>query len=163
MNPEPWLTLPEIAKHLKLSKETLYRMIYKKQIPFLKIGKCYRFKASEVDRYFLGEKITFKHVAFDEVLDLDAMKKATEDMVTKGTGIIRVSTNDKKKKVKTTKKPRMTFAEIDKINLLWHLNGRNISSIGKIMRKAPQTCERVIFPTRAEWEKWSDEFTKGGT
>lgn len=48
---EQWLTLPEICEHLKLSKETVYRMIYAKKIPFQKIGKVYRFKASIVDAY----------------------------------------------------------------------------------------------------------------
>lgn len=53
-NIEPWLTLEEIAKHLAVSKETLYRMVKKKQIPFYRIGKIYIFKASEVDRKIRG-------------------------------------------------------------------------------------------------------------
>lgn len=61
---EPWLTLPEIAKHLKVSKETLYRMIYRKEIPFTRIGKVYRFKASAVDQHFGGPR--FEHVSYDE-------------------------------------------------------------------------------------------------
>lgn len=53
---EKWMTLNEISEHLRLSKETVYRLVYNNEIPFQKIGRVYRFKASVVDRHI--EKIS---------------------------------------------------------------------------------------------------------
>lgn len=48
---EPWLTVDQIAQHLKLSKPTIFRFLEKGKIPAHKVGKQWRFKASEVDRW----------------------------------------------------------------------------------------------------------------
>jgi excisionase family DNA binding protein len=55
MEQEEYLTMSEICQHLKISKETCYRLIYRKGFPFTRINKLYRFKKSEVDKY-LKEK-----------------------------------------------------------------------------------------------------------
>lgn len=47
---EPWLNVPQVAKHLGVSKETVYRMLDRKTIPCHRIGKLWKFKASEVDK-----------------------------------------------------------------------------------------------------------------
>jgi len=47
---EPWLNVPQVAKHLGVSKETIYRMLDRKTIPCHRIGKLWKFKASEVDK-----------------------------------------------------------------------------------------------------------------
>jgi excisionase family DNA binding protein len=47
---EPWLNVPQVAMHLCVSKETVYRMLDRKTIPCHRIGKLWRFKASEVDK-----------------------------------------------------------------------------------------------------------------
>ena len=48
---ERWLGLEEIAKHLGASKETIRSWIRKESIPYHKVGRQYKFKASEVDQW----------------------------------------------------------------------------------------------------------------
>lgn len=48
---EPWLSVEEIAKHLGISKETIYRWLEKGKIPSHRIGKLWKFKSSEVDKW----------------------------------------------------------------------------------------------------------------
>ena len=46
---EKWSSLEEIAEHLGVSKDTIYRWIATKQMPAHKIGKLWKFKISEID------------------------------------------------------------------------------------------------------------------
>lgn len=48
---EKWSSLEEIAEHLGVSKDTIYRWIAKKQMPAHKVGKLWKFKISEVDEW----------------------------------------------------------------------------------------------------------------
>jgi excisionase family DNA binding protein len=48
---EPWLSVEEIARHLAISKETIYRWLEKEKIPAHRMGKLWRFKPSEVDEW----------------------------------------------------------------------------------------------------------------
>ncbi len=50
---ERWLSVKEIAAHLGVSKETIYNWIEEKTIPAHKIGRFWKFKASEVDESFI--------------------------------------------------------------------------------------------------------------
>ena len=47
--PEKWSSLDEIAEHLGVSKDTVYRWIANKKMPAHKIGRLWKFKVSEVD------------------------------------------------------------------------------------------------------------------
>ncbi|PIK13544.1 helix-turn-helix domain-containing protein [Halobacteriovorax sp. JY17] len=49
--PERWLSVMEIAEHLGISKETVYRWLDKGKIPSNKVGKQWKFKISEVDEW----------------------------------------------------------------------------------------------------------------
>jgi excisionase family DNA binding protein len=49
--PERWLSVVEIAEHLGISKETVYRWLDKGKIPSNKVGKQWKFKISEVDEW----------------------------------------------------------------------------------------------------------------
>lgn len=49
--PERWLSVKEIAAHLGVSKETIYNWIEEEKLPAHKIGKFWKFKASEVDNW----------------------------------------------------------------------------------------------------------------
>lgn len=49
--PERWLSVEEIAKHLGVSKETIYRWVEKQKIPAHKVGRQWKFKATEVDKW----------------------------------------------------------------------------------------------------------------
>ncbi len=46
---EKWSSLEEIAEHLGVSKDTIYRWIATRQMPAHKIGKLWKFKISEID------------------------------------------------------------------------------------------------------------------
>ena len=49
MMAEPWLSVEEIASHLGVSKETIYRWLEKSRIPAHRVGKLWKFKTTEVD------------------------------------------------------------------------------------------------------------------
>ena len=49
LNTEPWVSVDKIAKHLGVSKESIYRWLDKTSIPAHRIGKLWKFKPSEVD------------------------------------------------------------------------------------------------------------------
>lgn len=46
---ERWLSVEEIGAHLGVSKETIYRWLEKKKMPAHRVGRLWKFKASEVD------------------------------------------------------------------------------------------------------------------
>lgn len=51
---ERWLSVEEIAAHLGVSKETIYRWLEKdgnRQIPASRIGRLWKFKVSKVDEW----------------------------------------------------------------------------------------------------------------
>jgi excisionase family DNA binding protein len=50
---EPWLGVQQIAKHLHVSKETVYRWIERQEIPCCRLGKKWMFKASHVDEWII--------------------------------------------------------------------------------------------------------------
>ena len=55
-NPEPWVTLEAIAKHLEVSTDTVHRWIRAKRIPVHKVGRQWRFQVSEVDEWIRAGK-----------------------------------------------------------------------------------------------------------
>lgn len=52
-NTEKWSSLEEIAEHLGVSKDTVYRWIADKQMPAHKVGKLWKFKITEVDEWII--------------------------------------------------------------------------------------------------------------
>jgi len=48
---EPWVKVEEIAAHLGVSKDTIYRWIDERDLPAHKVGRLYRFKISEIDSW----------------------------------------------------------------------------------------------------------------
>lgn len=47
--PERWLSVDEIAAHLGVNPDTIYKWITRKGMPAHKVGKLWKFMASEVD------------------------------------------------------------------------------------------------------------------
>lgn len=45
------MTMDELAKYLKISKSTLYKLAVENKIPGTKIGKRWRFHKNAVDRW----------------------------------------------------------------------------------------------------------------
>jgi excisionase family DNA binding protein len=50
---ERWLSVDEIAFHLGVSKESIYRWAEKGKMPAHKLGRQWKFKASEVDNWMV--------------------------------------------------------------------------------------------------------------
>lgn len=53
---EKWVNLEEVAEHTGLSKDTIRNYIKRNVIPFYRIGKQYKFKISEIDRWIESGK-----------------------------------------------------------------------------------------------------------
>ncbi|MDL2231958.1 helix-turn-helix domain-containing protein [Ruminococcaceae bacterium OttesenSCG-928-L11] len=48
---ENWVSIDEVADHLKVHKDTIRNWIKKKSFPAHKIGKQWRFRLSEIDEW----------------------------------------------------------------------------------------------------------------
>lgn len=48
---EPWLSVEQIAQHLGVSKDAIYKWIDRKGIPCYKVGRLWKFQRSEVDEW----------------------------------------------------------------------------------------------------------------
>ena len=49
MSTEPWVSVDDVAKHLSVAKDSIYRWIEHKGLPAHKVGRLWKFKLSEVD------------------------------------------------------------------------------------------------------------------
>ncbi len=52
-----FLTVAEVARVLRISNMTVYRLISSGQLPAVRVGKSYRLREEDVDRY-LAERFT---------------------------------------------------------------------------------------------------------
>lgn len=50
-SPEPWVSVDEVATHLGVVRESVYRWIETKGLPATKLGKLWKLKLSEVDAW----------------------------------------------------------------------------------------------------------------
>ena len=48
---ERWLSVEEIAEHLGVKRDTIYKWVRTKDIPFHKVGRLVKFQIKEVDRW----------------------------------------------------------------------------------------------------------------
>ena len=48
---EPWGSVEDVAKHLGVAKDSIYRWIDHRGLPAHKIGRLWKFKLSEVDAW----------------------------------------------------------------------------------------------------------------
>ncbi len=46
---EPWASVDEVANHLGVAKDSVYRWIENKGLPAHKMGRLWKFKLTEVD------------------------------------------------------------------------------------------------------------------
>ena len=54
---ERWLSVAEIAAHLGVNPDTIYKWIERKQLPAHKVGRLWKFTASEVDQWVRAGKV----------------------------------------------------------------------------------------------------------
>jgi excisionase family DNA binding protein len=63
---EPWSPVDEIANHLRVAQDSIYRWIETRGLPAQKIGRIWNFKLSEADTWVRaggaegGEKVVAK-------------------------------------------------------------------------------------------------------
>lgn len=55
---EKWNSIEEVAEHLGVSKDTIYRWIAKKKMPATKIGRQWKFKLSEVENWVRNSEVS---------------------------------------------------------------------------------------------------------
>lgn len=48
---ERWVDIEQVATHLGVNRESIYRWIEEKDFPAHRVGRLYRFKLSEVDAW----------------------------------------------------------------------------------------------------------------
>lgn len=48
---EPWLSAEEIAAHLGVTKDTVYAWVADKAMPAHKVGRLWKFQATDVDHW----------------------------------------------------------------------------------------------------------------
>ena len=53
------LTIKEVAKYLKLTEKTAYRLVAEGIIPGFKIGGSWRFKKSEIENWIEKQQIRY--------------------------------------------------------------------------------------------------------
>ena len=51
------LTIPEIAKYLKVTEKTIYKLAGAKKIPAFKVGGSWRFSKTDIDRWITQESL----------------------------------------------------------------------------------------------------------
>ncbi|HRK61717.1 MAG TPA: helix-turn-helix domain-containing protein [Candidatus Omnitrophota bacterium] len=54
--PEKWLTIDQIADHLQVSKEKIYKLCQRGKMPASKLGGQWRFKIGQVDEWLLEQQ-----------------------------------------------------------------------------------------------------------
>lgn len=69
METDRWLSVEEIAKHLGVSKETIYRWVEKGKIPASKVGRQWKFKMNLVDEWVLSGEASENKIAKDASSD----------------------------------------------------------------------------------------------
>lgn len=51
MSIEPWVTAEDVAQHLGVAKDTVYRWRERKWLPAHRVGRLWKFQLSEVDEW----------------------------------------------------------------------------------------------------------------
>ena len=48
---ERWLSVEEIAAHLGVNRDTIYKWVERKKMPAHKVGRLWKFQTSEIDAW----------------------------------------------------------------------------------------------------------------
>ena len=64
--PESWVSVDEIAAHLTVSKDTVYRWIAERGMPSAKVGGRWKFRISKVDVWVESGNAADREVQSDE-------------------------------------------------------------------------------------------------
>jgi excisionase family DNA binding protein len=48
---EPWVSVDDVARHLGIARDTVYRWIETKALPGRRVGRLWKFKLTQVDAW----------------------------------------------------------------------------------------------------------------
>ncbi|MBD9431119.1 helix-turn-helix domain-containing protein [Achromobacter sp. ACM03] len=48
---EPWVSVEQVAEHLGVTRDSIYRWIDRKSLPAHRVGRLWKFQVSEVDEW----------------------------------------------------------------------------------------------------------------
>jgi excisionase family DNA binding protein len=51
MTAEPWVSVDQIAEHLGVTRDSIYRWISRRGLPVHRVGRLWKFQLSEVDEW----------------------------------------------------------------------------------------------------------------
>ena len=51
--PEPWVSVDDVARHLGIARDTVYRWIEERGLPAHRVGRLWKFRLQEVDDWVL--------------------------------------------------------------------------------------------------------------
>lgn len=51
---EPWISVTEVAAHLGIKPDTVYKWLERRQIPAHKVGRLWKFRFSDIDSWVLS-------------------------------------------------------------------------------------------------------------
>ncbi len=74
---EHWLSVDEIADHLGVNPDTIYKWIIRKKMPAHKLGRLWKFLASEVDVWVKTGKAA-EDISGNSVTATDDVKPAPQ-------------------------------------------------------------------------------------
>ena len=84
---ETYLTIEELASHLKLAVQTIRRWVLNREIPFHKIKKVIRFRLSEIERWIEnGAEIPYSESNLESDLFTETEAEEKVEPETEGSG-----------------------------------------------------------------------------
>lgn len=69
---EPWVTMKDVQEHLGARRETITQWIGKRNMPAYKVGRQWKFKLSEIDKWVRSGGAAEKDVTRQKEEDVDA-------------------------------------------------------------------------------------------
>jgi len=70
MQQEPFIDVDDLAKYLKLKKQTAYHIVATLNIPHYRVGRLIRFKLSEVEEWMKTNKAEQLNVPYGELYNI---------------------------------------------------------------------------------------------
>ncbi len=67
---EPWLSADAISPHLGVTKDTVYAWISEKAMPAHRVGRLWKFQASEVDEWVRSDGASAKAEVEPDSMDV---------------------------------------------------------------------------------------------
>lgn len=57
-----WLTLKEVAKYLRVTEVTIYRLAQRGKMPASKVGRAWRFNKERIDKWLVEQEKNKKSI-----------------------------------------------------------------------------------------------------